>query len=263
MDIEVECLQIERAANGVVTLWLNRPHKRNAVSVGLMDRIDAALSDLENDEQVRVIAFRGRDRTFCAGADLSGAVNPTLSEVPMRFQRQMSGLYDRIYALKKPTVAAVKGAATAGGFELMLACDFAIATLDARIGDCHMQRGLFAGAGPLHRLPRIIGLRRSKELMMTGKLISGEKCADWGLVNDAVPTAEFDAAVDALCAELAGKSPFCMAMTKAAINRGLDADTASLSVLEMMTVNLVNQSHDAREGVQAFVDKRQPVWLGR
>lgn len=263
MDQESEVLQIERPADGVALLWLNRPHKRNSVSRLLLEKLDEAVTALDADESVRVLVFRGRGGTFCAGADLEGSVGPTLSEIPMAYQQAMAGLYTRIYNLKKPSVAVVEGFATAGGFELMLACDFAIAATDARIGDYHINRGLFAGAGPLYRLPRIVGIRRSKELMMSGKLLSGEQCAEWGLVNDAVPAAELDHVVGELCTQLAGKSPFAMAMTKRAINRGLDADTESLVMLEMMTVNLVNQSEDAKEGVRAFVEKRQPKWTGR
>ncbi|MCB1474575.1 MAG: enoyl-CoA hydratase/isomerase family protein [Rhodobiaceae bacterium] len=263
MAQESDVLQVEKLSEWVTLLWLNRPHKKNSVSKELLERLDETITGLEKDDSVRVIVFRGRGGTFCAGADLEGSVGPTLAEIPMAYQQAMSGFYTRLYNLKKPTVAVVEGYATAGGFELMLACDFAIAASDARIGDYHINRGLFAGAGPLYRLPRVVGIRRTKELMMTGKLLSGDECADWGLVNNAVPTSELDREVRELCEMLASKSPFAMAMTKAAVNRGLDADTESLVMLEMMTVNLVNQSEDAKEGVNAFVEKRPPNWKGR
>jgi enoyl-CoA hydratase/carnithine racemase len=151
----------------------------------------------------------------------------------------------------------------AGGFELMISCDFALATSEARIGDFHIRRALFGGAGPIYRLPRMIGMRRSKELMLTGKLLSGDQCAEWGLVNAAAPQAGFDALIKEFCAPLIDKSPFCMWMTKMAVNRGLDADTNSLITLETMTCNVVHHSEDAKEGVKAFLEKRTPVWTGR
>jgi enoyl-CoA hydratase/carnithine racemase len=165
--------------------------------------------------------------------------------------------------MRKPTIAAVEGYAVAGGFELMISCDFALATSEARIGDFHIRRALFGGAGPIYRLPRMIGMRRSKELMLTGKLLSGDQCAQWGLVNAAAPQAGFDALIQEFCAPLIDKSPFCMWMTKMAVNRGLDADTNSLITLETMTCNVVHHSEDAKEGVKAFLEKRTPVWTGR
>ena len=263
MTIENDVLQIEIADNGIATVWLNRPHKLNSISPQLQSELVAAVDRIESDEHILAVVFRGRGNTFCAGADLGESVSPTLNSAPSPFQQGQARLYDRIFKLKQPTVAAVEGYATAGGFELMIACDFAVATADAKIGDFHIRRGLFAGAGPLYRLPRMIGLRRTKELMMTGKLLSGDQCAQWGLVNAAGPADRFDALIEAFCAPLIDKSPFCMWMTKQAVNHGLDADTDSLITLEMMTVNYVHQSEDAKEGVRAFLEKRQPNWVGR
>jgi enoyl-CoA hydratase/carnithine racemase len=151
----------------------------------------------------------------------------------------------------------------AGGFELLISCDFALAADEARIGDFHIRRGVFGGAGPIYRLPRYVGMRRAKELMLTGKLLSGKECAEWGLCNDSAPAAELDALVERFIEPLIDKSTFTMWMTKMATNRGLDADTESLIALETMTCNVVHQSEDAKEGVAAFLEKRQPVWRGR
>src|SRR4030095_10771876 len=103
--------------------------------------------------------------------------------------------YDKIFNMKKPTIAAVEGFAVAGGFELMISCDFALAASEAKIGDFHIRRPLFGGAGPIYRLPRMIGMRRSKELMLTGKLLTGEQCAEWGLVKACAHRSEFDRAL--------------------------------------------------------------------
>ena len=106
-------------------------------------------------------------------------------------------------------------------------------------------------------------MRRSKELMLTGKLLTGDQCADWTLVNASAPQAEFDQLIEDFCAPLIDKSPFCMWMTKMAVNRGLDGDTDTLITLETMTCNVVHHSEDAKEGVRAFLEKRTPKWTGR
>ena len=125
-----------------------------------------------------------------------------------------------------------------------------------------MRRGLFGGAGPIYRLPRLIGLRKAKELMLTGKLLTGAQAKEWGLINDSAPAHELDATVDRFVAELADKSPFCMWITKMTVNRGLDADTDSLMVMEHLATGVVLNSNDAAEGVAAFLEKRDPNWTG-
>ena len=144
----------------------------------------------------------------------------------------------------------------------MINSDFAIAADDAKIGDFHMRRALFGGAGPIYRLPRILGERRAKELMLTGKLLTGLEAKEWGLVNDSAPAAELDDCVDRFVATLADKSPFQMSITKMTLNRSLDADTDTLMVLERLAVGVTLNSNDAAEGVAAFLEKRDPVWTG-
>ena len=156
----------------------------------------------------------------------------------------------------------LEGYTTAGGFEIMINCDFAIAEEDALIGDFHIRRALFGGAGPIYRLPRILGLRKAKELMLTGKLLTGRQAYDWGLVNDVAPAQDLDECVDRFVSELTDKSPFTMWITKMAINQGLDADQGSLMVMEHFCSAIAMQSNDAAEGVAAFLGKREPVWTG-
>lgn len=263
--LEKDVIQYEVAENGIATIWLNRPHKRNCVSPQLLKELEVAVDRAAEDKKALAVVFRGRANTFCSGADLDQLVSPVLQETTTSLQLAIDSArtYDKIFNMKKPTIAAVEGYAVAGGFELMISCDFALATTEAKIGDFHIRRALFGGAGPIYRLPRMIGMRRSKELMLTGKLLSGEQCAEWGLVNACAPADKFDDLIDGFCAPLIDKSPFCMWMTKMAVNRGLDADTDSLITLETMTCNVVHHSEDAKEGVRAFLEKRKPVWTGR
>ena len=159
-------------------------------------------------------------------------------------------------------MAVLEGYTTAGGFEIMINCDFAIAAEDAKIGDFHMRRALFGGAGPIYRLPRILGERKAKELMLTGKLLSGREAYEWGLVNACAPAEELDACVDRFVADLVDKSPFQMAITKMCLNRSLDADTDTLMLVERLAVGVTLNSSDAAEGVAAFLEKRDAVWTG-
>jgi enoyl-CoA hydratase/carnithine racemase len=262
---EKDVIQYERAADGILTIWLNRPHKRNCVSPQLLRELETAVDRAAADPKALVVVFRGRGNTFCSGADLDLLVSPVLGESSDSLELAVDSArcYDKIFNMRKPTVAAVQGYAVAGGFELAISCDFCLIADEAKIGDFHIRRALFGGAGPIYRLPRYVGLRKAKELMLTGKLLSGQEAAAWGLANASVPGAQFDKLIQDFCQPMLELSPFCMWMTKKAVNRGLDADTESLIALETMTCNVVHHSADAKEGVRAFLDKRKPVWVGK
>jgi enoyl-CoA hydratase len=261
---EPELVQYE-VADGVATLWLNRPEVRNCVNWGLLTQLGAAVERAEADPAVRVVLFRGRGGTFCAGADLNMLNDEFLQTTTASIElAQISArTYDRIFNLRKPTVAVVEGYAVAGGFELMISCDFCVAADDAQIGDFHIRRALFGGAGPIYRLPRYIGLRKAKELMLTGKLLSGKECYEWNLANLSAPAEQLDQAVAEFVAPLKDKGALIMHITKLTANRGLDGDTETLIALESMACNVIHQSADAREGVQAFLQKRDPIWQDR
>jgi enoyl-CoA hydratase/carnithine racemase len=263
-EAEKDYVQYE-VADGVATLWLNRPEVKNCVNWGLLTQLGAALERAEDADDVRVVVIRGRGRTFCAGADLNmldaeflGTTNNSV-----KIAQVSARTFDRAFNLGKPTIAVVEGHAVAGGFELLISCDFAVVADDAKIGDFHIRRALFGGAGPIYRLPRYIGLRKTKELLFTGKLLSGKQAEEWGLANVSAPTERLEEAIEEFVAPLKDKSAFTMRITKLAANRGLDGDTETLIALESMTCNVAHQSEDAREGVQAFLEKRDPVWKHR
>ncbi len=247
---------------GVATIWLNRPEVKNAVNWALLTGLGEALDRAEEDDAVRVVLIRGRGNTFCAGADLNMLDSEFLGTTnnSVKIAQVSARTFDRAFNLSKPTIAVVEGYAVAGGFELMISCDFCIAVEDARIGDFHLRRALFGGAGPIYRLPRYIGLRKTKELLFTGKLLSGKECEEWGLANVSAPSDQLEQAIADFVAPMLDKSAFTMRITKLAANRGLDGDTETLIALESMTCNVAHQSQDAKEGVQAFLEKRDPVW---
>jgi enoyl-CoA hydratase len=259
---EPEYIQYE-VSDQVATIWLNRPEVKNCVNWGLLTQLGEALERDDEDDDVRVVLIRGRGHTFCAGADLNMLDSEFLGTTnnSVKIAQVSARTFDRAFNLTKPTIAVVEGHAVAGGFELLISTDFCIAADDAKIGDYHIRRALFGGAGPIYRLPRYIGLRKTKELLLTGKLLSGKECAEWGLANVSAPSGEaLEQAIADFVAPLKDKSAFTMRITKLAANRGLDGDTETLIALESMTCNVAHQSQDAKEGVQAFLEKRDPVW---
>jgi enoyl-CoA hydratase len=248
----------------VARVWLNRPHKKNAVTTELLHRLDEIIVEVDADPELRVLVLRGRGNTFCSGFDLDELLEKYVgSTTAMEVAVLSAKVCDRLYSMNTPSVAVLEGHVTAGGFELMISCDFAIAATDAKIGDFHIRRALFGGAGPIYRLPRMIGIRKTKELMLTGKLLSGQQAVDFDLINAAAEPAELDQLEADFIAPLIDKSPFAMRLTKMTIDRGLDADIQSLMVMEHLAVGNALQSEDAREGVNAFLEKREPKWVGR
>lgn len=248
----------------IARVWLNRPHKKNAVTVELLHRLDEIISDVDSDPDVRVLILRGRDGTFCSGFDLDELLADYVgTTTAMEVAVLSAKVCDRLYSMNTPSVAVLEGFVTAGGFELMISCDFAVSADDAQIGDFHIRRALFGGAGPIYRLPRMIGIRKTKELMLTGKLLSGKEAVDFDLINASAPAEELDQLVKDFIAPIIDKSPFAMRLTKMTIDRGLDADIQSLMVMEHLAVGNALQSEDAREGVNAFLEKREPKWVGR
>jgi len=237
----------------VVTLWLNRPEVKNAYDLDLLRALDAALTRAEADDESRVVVVRGRGDSFCAGADISMLTGDVAwSELG----GTVAGIFRRIADSRRITVAAVHGWAVAGGFELMLACDLAVAAEDARIGDFHIRHGLFAGAGTIYRLPRLIGLRRARELMLSGDVLDGRRALEWNLVNDVAPAAELDALVERFAARFAERSPTVAWLTKRAVNRALDADEQTLDLLERLTSDAVAATAAAQAGVASFLERR-------
>ena len=260
-QVATDVIQYE-VDNGVATIWLNRPEVKNCINWELLMGLGEMLDRAEEDENARVVVIRGRGNTFCAGADLNMLDSEFLGTTnkSVKIAQVSARTFARAFDLGKPTIAVVEGYAVAGGFELAISCDFLIAADDAKIGDFHIRRALFGGAGPIYRLPRYIGVRKTKELLFTGKLLSGKECKEWGLANVSAPTEQLEEAIADFVKPMLDKSAFTMRITKLAANRGLDGDTETLIALESMTCNVAHQSQDAKEGVQAFLEKRDPVW---
>lgn len=250
--------------DSIAKITLNRPDKLNAIDEETLLDLQAALAEIERDDSIRVVVLASTGRAFSAGADLAAmrgkAGDP--NEVN-RFLRFWHRIFNSLENLGKPTIAAVQGFALAGGLELVMVCDLAIASEEARIGDAHANYGMIPGGGGTQRLPRFVGLRKAKELMFTGDFLSAKEAESLGLVNKVVPGDRLEAAVIELAQKIAEKSPLGLRHMKYLANRSREADLDSGLELEILASQVHMTSEDMKEGTTAFVEKRKPVFKGQ
>lgn len=246
---------------GVAWLTLNRPTARNALSMALMQALDAALAAVGEDRLVHVVVIAGAGPGFCAGHDLREVRAEPRREAYEALFAQCSQLMLRIVRLPKPVIARVHGVATAAGCQLVASCDLAVAADTARFATPGVNIGLFCST-PMVALSRAIGRKQAMEMLLTGELIDAEGARRFGLVNRVVPEAALDAAVTALAEQIASKSPLTLAIGKQAFYRQaeLGLEEAYAYASEVMVRNML--ARDAEEGVDAFLQKRAPVWSG-
>lgn len=259
--MNLTCVRYE-AAGGIARVTLDRPAQMNAVSPELLQDLDRVCETIERDGRVKVVTLTGAGRAFCAGADLK--VVQELAPHPDRWRVFMDlwhRVYDRIEALPQPVIAGINGLALAGGLELVLVCDLAIADERARIGDQHANFGLVAGGGGSQRLPRAIGPRRAKELVLLGGWLSAEQAVAWGLVNRVAPAGELAKVLEEVAGSLAALSASASRTAKMLANRALDLDLASGLALEKALTAEHMRSPDAAEGLSAFAEKRKPRFV--
>lgn len=245
----------------IARVVLNRPEQLNAINPQLLGELGEVCETVEADPRVKVVTLVGAGRAFCAGADLKTVQE--LSPDPTRWHEFMSlwhRVFDRIEALPVPVIAGVHGFALAGGLELALVADLVVADEGARLGDQHATFGLVAGGGGSQRLPRVIGPRRAKELMLLGGWLSAQQALEWGLVNRVAPAGKLRQVLDELAGEIARKSASASRTVKTLVNRALDTELAQGLELEREQVARHMRSPDAAEGLRAFLEKRQPVF---
>ncbi|MET0849702.1 MAG: enoyl-CoA hydratase/isomerase family protein [Candidatus Rokuibacteriota bacterium] len=246
---------------GIARIVLNRPQQLNAISPALLDDLWQACEAVEADPTVKVVTLTAAGRAFCAGADLR-----TVREVapdPARwadFIGRWHRVFDRVEALPVPVIAGVHGLALAGGLELVLVADLVVADEEARLGDQHANFGLVAGGGGSQRLPRVIGARRAKELMLLGGWLTAREAQAWGLVNRVAPAGKLTEAVEEWADVLVTKSGSAGRAVKSLVARAGDVDLASGLAIERELVGAHMRSADAAEGLAAFAEKRTPVF---
>jgi enoyl-CoA hydratase/carnithine racemase len=240
----------------VTRLVLDRPERRNALSLALMRELLVALSGLGDGCEVVVVQANGP--VFSAGHDLSemvdrdGAFYDELFEV-------CSELMLAVHEVPQPVVAKVHGAATAAGCQLVAACDLAIASTDAWFATPGVKIGLFCST-PMVPLTRVVGRRRALKMLLTGEAVDAATARDWGLVNDVVSPDQLDAAVDALVAQILRFSPRVIGLGKRTFYEQVDVDERAAYALTRATMAANAADDDAQEGIAAFLDKRDPIW---
>jgi 2-(1,2-epoxy-1,2-dihydrophenyl)acetyl-CoA isomerase len=249
--------------DGVATITLNRPERLNCIDIPTLDRLVSLLDEAAASKDVRVVVLAGRGRAFCAGADQGEMVQRAAAEWEQIVDRYLDPIR-RIATMDQPVIAKLHGDAVGGGLGLALACDYRLAAPEVRLcapfvkiglAGCDMSAGYF--------LPRLVGLGRATDMMMSGRFVKTEEAERIGLITRVVPENELDQAVNELARRLAAGPPVALGFTKRAIRRSLERDMEGEFDYEIFAQVQCLQSNDHREGLAAFREKRAPRFEGK
>ncbi len=255
-----EALRLE-VADGIATITVDRPERRNALNATVRRELVAALDALRTDASARVLVLTGAgEKAFVAGADVAEFAART----PAEQQAAMEGrsAFEELAAFPGPTVAMIRGWALGGGCELALACDIRVAARSARLGQPEIRLGLLPGGGATQRLPRLVGYGQALRLILTGEPVDAEEAARIGLVDLVVDDAELEARTRALAGAMAAHSPLALRLAKDAVRSALELPLAEGLARERALFLAAFASADGVEGVRAFLEKRAPVFTG-
>jgi enoyl-CoA hydratase/carnithine racemase len=243
------------------TITLNRPEKRNALSLELLEEFSILLASVGQRQDVKVVIVKGKGKVFCAGHDISELVDGKMVDYKAIFGACVE-VMEKIQQLPQPVIAQVHGVATAAGCQLVAACDLAVAEEDTLFGTPGVKIGLFCTT-PAVPLVRAIGRKRALEMLFTGDMISARQAQQYGLINKAVNKDQLEIETKALAEKIAQASPLTLSMGKEAFYNQVNlADSQAYDCAkEAIVTNLF--AEDAREGLSAFLEKRKPVWKGR
>ncbi len=255
-------ISYERIPNSIGILTINRPNVLNALNWDTLGELREFLEDVLPKEELKVLIFTGAgDKAFVAGADIA-----QMNEMKERDFQDYVDYAHRVYELIEnescPSIAAINGYALGGGCELALACDIRIASEKARLGFPEVKLGIFPGWGGTQRVTRILGLGKTKELVFTGEMINAEEALRIGLVERVVPHEEIMNEAKKLAGEIAKRGPIAVRLSKTAINAGSEMDLQKALLLEKTLVSLCFDSKDRVEGMNAFLEKREPAFTG-
>jgi enoyl-CoA hydratase len=244
-------------------LTINRPEKLNAISNELISELKDLLDKIKNDEELRVLIITGAgDKAFVAGADIKELVDRDASQ-GRRISQERQEIFSRIENLPVPVIAAVNGYALGGGLELALACSIRICSEKAQFGAPEVKLGIIPGDGGTQRLPRLVGLGRAMELILTGDFIDAQEAYRIGLVNKVLPQEELMDKATELAKKIASRPPLAVRFAKEAVNRSQEGDAASGFALESYLHALSCTTEDKKEGVSAFLEKRKGKFKGK
>jgi len=254
-----EALLVEREAP-VATITMNRPERRNALSVDMMQELIDAFKTVSADKQVRVVVLSANGPAFSAGHDLRELVGGNITTQRHVFD-VCTELMTTIQAIPQPVIAQVEKIATAAGCQLVATCDLAIAATEARFATPGVRIGLFCTT-PMVALSRAIGRKRALQMLLTGEPIGATTAADWGLVNQVVPASELPSAKRALALSISQASSLTVALGKQAFYSQIDLDQPKAYAYSKEVMSMNALALDAQEGMCAFLEKREPTWVG-
>ena len=247
---------------GVVTITLNRPDKKNALTMDMWTELARRFDDIATSQDDRVVVITGAGDAFCSGADLSGAADgPTGNGLFL--MRQTARVALRLHELPQPTIAAVNGVAAGYGCNLALGCDLVLASDAARFSEIFLKRGLAIDGGGSWLLPRLIGLHKAKELAFFADIISASDARELGIVNRVVPAAELTAVATEWARKLAAQPPNQISIVKRQLNQSYSMTMGEALEWEGVAQTAFGTSEDAREAMLAFLEKREPRYTGR
>ena len=248
--------------NGVCELRLNRPTVFNSFNQAMAFELQKALDDAELNDEVRTIVITGEGKAFCAGQDLAEAMDPEGPELQAIVRDHYNPIIERIRAIEKPIIAAVNGVAAGAGANIALACDITIAKKSASFIQAFSKIGLIPDSGGTFFLPRIIGMQKALALMMTGDKVSAEEAEKMNMIYKAVDDENFDQEVKKFALKMAKMPTKGFGLTKRALNLSLNNSLTEQLAVEEKLQTEAGQTYDFREGVNAFLEKRQPDFKG-
>ena len=257
-----ETLKTDRDGPSLV-ITLNRPDRRNALSIKCMDEIIAAMRAADAEPEVRAVILTGGIEYFSAGADLTEAIKVKSAADGTAYFGRFHKLCEALETSSKPVIAAIEGFCMTGGLELALAADIRVGAKGSSYAITSARIGTVAGAGGTQRLPRIVGTSRALEILFSADPIEAEEAYRIGLINKLVPKGEAVAVAKRMATHYATRAPLSLAFVKRAVHRGMQMDLASALELETFLVAAIYGTEDKQEGISAFLEKRQAQFKGR
>src|SRR5208283_2104239 len=245
----------------IALVTLNRPQRRNALSLELMTELIACLNEIARDRSLRAVILAAAGKVFSSGHDLSEMVGRDLNEYRRVFD-VCCKLMEKIQSIPQPVIAQVQGIATAAGCQLVATCDLAIASDQAAFATPGVRIGLFCTT-PMVALSRAVGRKRALQMLLTGEMVDAATAADWGLVNRVAPAAELQAETRKLAARIAESSTLTVSLGKQAYYTQIDLDQSKAYAYAKEVMSMNSLAADAQEGISAFLEKRAPCWAGR
>jgi len=246
--------------SGLATITMHRPDNLHALNSQMLSEMNGALAEIERDEETRAVILTGGSQCFSAGFDMAEINGFTTAADAREFFREAHGVFDRLEELEKPVIAAIGGLCLSGGCELTLACDLRLAAENATFGQPEIKIGMIPCGGATQRLPRLIGMTKAKELLLTGDYINAQEAHRIGLLNKVVAVASLLDEARAMALKIACHPHAAVKATKLAVNGGINMDIKSAIAYEARCFEAIFSNEEQKEGVMAYMEKRKPAF---